>query len=95
MHSIFEWMYQLRLDPAVPGSQAMMHASHWAAWASPIAGFFTLKLDVLAVGAVLLARLGHPGLLAGFCVLALVGAVAGWRLVLALRRGSHASMTTS
>ncbi len=86
VHSIFEWMYQLRLDPAVPGSQAMMHASHWAAWASPIAGFFTLKLDVLAVGAVLLARLGHPGLLAGFCVLALVGAVAGWRLVLALRR---------
>lgn len=86
VHSIFEWMYALRLDPSVPGPQAMMNASHWAAWASPIAGFFTLKPDVLAVGALLLARLGHPGLLVGFGVIALVGAAAGWRLVLALRR---------
>jgi hypothetical protein len=85
VHSIFEWMATLRLDPAVPGPRAMMHASHWAAWASPIAGFFTLKLDVLAAGAVLLARLGHPGLLVCFGVIALIGLVAGWRLVLALR----------
>jgi len=90
LHSIFEWMYQLRLDPAVPGPRAMMHASHWAGWASPIAGYFALKLDVLAVGAVLLARLGHPGLLMGFVVIALVGAAAGWRLAVALARAARA-----
>ncbi len=86
VHSIFEWMAQLRLDPAVPSTRAMMHASHWAAWASPIAGFFRLKLDVLAAGAVLLAKLGHPGLLVGFGVIAVIGLVAAWRLALALRR---------
>lgn len=76
LHSIFEWM---------ASSGATMHASHWAAWASPVAGYFTLKLDVLAAGAVLLARLGHPGLLVVFVAVALVGAAAAWRLGVALR----------
>lgn len=76
LHSIFEWM-------ATSGASA--HASHWAAWASPVAGFFTLKPDVLAAGALLLARLGHPGLLGVFVVIALVGAAAAWRLGAAMR----------
>ncbi|MBA3547395.1 MAG: hypothetical protein H0T76_12985 [Nannocystis sp.] len=85
VHSIFEWMWQLRLDPALFGPGVMMHTSHWAAWASPIAGFFTLKLDVLAVGAMTLAQLGHPGLLVGFVAIALVAGGAAWRLAAALR----------
>jgi len=85
VHSIFEWMWQLRLDPKFAAPGAMTHASHWAPGASPVAGFFALKLDVLAVGAVLLARLGHPGLLAVFVAIALVGVAAAWRLAAALR----------
>lgn len=84
LHSIFEWMWLLLSDPRM-GGRPLMPVSHWEAWASPIAGYFAIKLDVLAVGAVLLARLGHPGLLTGFLVVAVVGVVAGWRLVQALR----------
>lgn len=86
LHSIFEWMWLLVSDPRLAG-RGVMSVSHWEAWASPIAGYFVIKLDVLAVGAVLLARLGHPGLLIGFGVVAIVGGVAGWRVVLALRSG--------
>jgi len=85
LHSIFEWMWQLRLDPALQAPGLRMHASHWWAPASPVLGFFTLKLDVLAAGAVLLAQLGHPGLLTVFAGIAAVGVAAGWRLVAALR----------
>lgn len=84
LHSIFEWMWTLLSDPRV-GGRGVMTVSHWEAWASPIAGYFGLKLDVLAVGAVLLARLGHPGLLICFLLVGVVGVVAGWRVVQALR----------
>lgn len=84
LHSIFEWMWLLVADPRV-GSRGVMSVSHWEAWASPLVGYFAIKLDVLAVGAVLLARLGHPGLLIGFGVVAVIGAVAGWRVLRALR----------
>ena len=85
LHSIFEWMWLLVADPRV-GSRGVMPVSHWEAWASPIVGFFAIKLDVLAVGAVLLARLGHPGLLGCFLVVAVVGVIAGWLVLRALRR---------
>ena len=84
LHSIFEWMWLLVADPRV-GSRGVMPVSHWEGWASPLVGFFAIKLDVLAVGAVLLARLGHPGLLVCFAVVAVVGVVAGWKLLQALR----------
>ena len=84
LHSIFEWMWLLVADPRV-GSRGVMSVSHWEAWASPLVGYFAIKLDVLAVGAVLLARLGHPGLLIGFVVVAVIGVVAGWKVVRALR----------
>lgn len=83
LHSIFEWMWQLLSDPRVAG-RGVMPVSHWAPWASPIVGYFNLKPDVLALGAVLLARLGHPGLLAIFVGVALVGLAAGGRVCRAL-----------
>ncbi len=84
LHSIFEWMWLLVADPRV-GSRGVMPVSHWEPWASPLVGFFAIKLDVLAVGAVLLARLGHPGLLALFAGLAGVGVWAGYRVLRELR----------
>jgi hypothetical protein len=84
VHSIFEWMWRLLSDPRV-GDRGLMHVSHWAPWASPIAGFAELRPDVLALGSMLLASLGHPGLLLGFVAIAVVAVVAGWRVVSALR----------
>ncbi len=84
VHSIFEWMWELMSDPRV-GDRGLMHVSHWEAWASPIAGFAGLRPDVLALGSILLAKLGHPGLLLGFAAIAAVGIVAAWRVVGALR----------
>lgn len=85
-HSIFEWMWTLMRDARLEG-RPYLEVSHAAPWASPIAGFFALKPDVLAVGALALARLGHPGLMIGFMVVAGVGAVGAvgvgralWRL---------------
>jgi hypothetical protein len=86
VHSIFEWMWRLLHHPDVPGDGAYLEVSHWAAWASPIAGFFTLaQTDVLALGAVRLARLGHWGLLAAFAAVAAAGLAAAVRLARALR----------
>lgn len=85
VHSIFEWMWRLSLDRGI-GERGYMDVSHWEAWASPLAGFSTLQVDVLAVGAIRLARLGHPGLLGLFAGVALIGAVALARLGWALRR---------
>lgn len=88
VHSIFEWMWELWRDPVLAARANYLDVSHWEAWASPIAGFATLaKVDVLAVGAVTLARLGYPGLLAVFVAVGAVGLVALARVVRALRRG--------
>ncbi len=84
LRSIFEWMWRLVADPRV-GARGVMHVSHWEAWASPIVGYAQLKTDVLAVGAALLWEHGHPGLLCVFAAVAIVGLVAGWRVVRALR----------
>ena len=84
VHSIFEWMWRLVSDPRV-GDRGLMHVSHWEPWASPIAGFTEVGPDVLALGSILLWRLGHPGLLTGFVVIAAIGVAAGWRVVRALR----------
>lgn len=75
-HSIFEWMSALLDDPRLGGGPYLA-ASHYAWWASPIAGFSRLKVDVLAVGAWRLAWLGHPGLFVGFAGVLAVG-VAAW-----------------
>lgn len=76
-HSIFEWMWTLMRDARLEG-RPYLEVSHSAPWASPIAGFFGLKMDVLAVGALALARLGHVGLLLGFVAVAGFG---GWGAV--------------
>lgn len=77
--SMFEWMWRLMLDPRA--AEGYLDVSHWAAWASPYAGFWAQKPDVLALGAVQLARLGHPGLLVGFVAVALGGLAALVRVV--------------
>ena len=87
LRSIFEWMFRLWFDPALSAGEATMNVAHWAAWASPIAGFFTIKPDVLSFGAMLLAEHGHPGLLGVFGAIALVGVAAAWRVLRALARG--------
>ena len=43
------------------------------------------KASTVGVGAVLLARLGHPGLLVLFAVLAVIGVLAGYRVLRALQ----------
>lgn len=78
-HSIFEWMWTLMRDPRLAG-RPYLEVSHWEAWASPIAGFVRLKADVLASGALALARLGHPGLAVGFAGVAAIGAAGWWRV---------------
>lgn len=82
VHSIFEWMARLMVSL---GGEGYMEASHWEAWASPIVGFAGQPVDVLAVGAVRLARLGYPGLMLVFVAIAAVGVVALVRVVRALR----------
>jgi hypothetical protein len=73
-HSIFEWLFRLMADPRLDG-RSYLEVSHVSPWASPIAGFWSLEPDVLALGAIRLAKLGHPGLLVGFVAVALVGIV--------------------
>lgn len=81
VHSIFEWMWRLSLDPRVAGEgNDYLKAAHWEGWASPIVGFWGIKWDVLALGAVRLARLGHEGLVIVFGVVAVIGAAALGRL---------------
>ncbi len=87
LRSIFEWMFRLFFDAALSLGEGTMPSSHWTPWASPIAGFFTIKLDVLAAGAMLLAEHGHPGLLLVFVAIAAIGGVAAWRLARAIARG--------
>lgn len=71
VHSIFEWMWKLALDPRVVGQS--LGVIHWTLWGSPIVGFAGLKVDMLSRGAVLLAGLGHSGLLAVFAGVAVAG----------------------
>jgi len=71
VHSIFEWMWRLALDPRVVGQT--LWVTHWTLWGSPIVGFSGLKVDMLSRGAVQLARLGHSGLLVAFIGVAVVG----------------------
>lgn len=82
VHSIFEWMWRV----GVAVGDGYMDASHWQVWASPIVGFASIPVDVLAVGAVRLARVGYPGMLTVFGIIAVVGLVSLVRLVRALRR---------
>ncbi len=83
--SIFEWMWLLVANPAV-GERGVMYVSHWMWWASPIVGYAGLKPDVLALGAALLWKHGHPGLLLGFLGVAGIGVGAGVVVMRALRR---------
>lgn len=76
--SIFEWMLTLTNDPRAAGRA--LEVSHFEPWASPIAGFAQLQPDVLALGAIKLARLGHPGLLVGFALVGIVGVIAAVRV---------------
>lgn len=84
-HSIFEWMLAVIADPRVADG-TYREVSHFEPWASPIAGFVQLQPDVLALGAVKLARVGHPGLLAVFGAIALAGVAAGGAVARALWR---------
>lgn len=89
-HSIFEWMWTLMRDPRLEG-RPYLEVSHAAPWASPIAGFVGLKPDVLALGALALARLGHPGLLwifAGVAALGLAAAAVVGRALWRARAGA-------
>lgn len=83
-HSMFEWMMRLTGDPRAQGQ--MLAVSHFAPWASPIAGFWQLQPDVLALGAIRLARLGHWGPLLGFAVVGTIGAGAAMRVAQVLWR---------
>lgn len=85
-HSIFEWMSALMRDERL-GGRPYLEVSHVAPWASPIAGFFALKVDMLSVGAWRLALLGHPGLLVGFLAVGALGLAGALRVARALRRG--------
>ena len=89
LYSIFEWMFKLSIDPEIAASGLrMIDASHWWPSASPIAGFHTLGVDVLLVGAVHLAERGEPTLLAAFAVVLAVGLAAAVILIRDLVRAS-------
>jgi hypothetical protein len=85
-HSIFEWLFRLMADPRLDG-RPYLEVSHTAPWASPIAGFCSLEPDVLALGAIRIATLGHVGLLIGFVAIAVIGVAAAVVVARALRRG--------
>lgn len=83
IHSIFEWMWQVAsLDTP---ELTYTVRSHWFLDASPLWGFFGLKTDLLSMGAVRLARHGHPGFAWVFGALAVLGCWSAWRLASALR----------
>ncbi len=82
LFSIFEWMVHLSREPALSSHEALMHASHWQWSATPWAGFHTLQVDMLSVGAWRLAERGHWGLMV---IVAVVGLVAIAALVVLLR----------
>ncbi len=82
LFSIVEWMFHLSRDPAIRSQVPYMQASHWWPSASPLAGFYTLKVDVLSVGAWRLAERGHWGLVlifAAIAALAVGASIALWR----------------
>ncbi|MBX7078483.1 MAG: hypothetical protein K1X88_04780 [Nannocystaceae bacterium] len=84
LHSIFEWMLQL----TTTGTPQMnyLRRSHWLPQAHPVVGFLSLPVDTLGAGALRLARHGHSGPLLLLAAIAAAGAVAAWRLAVALRR---------
>lgn len=99
LFSIFEWMFHLSRDPAIRSQVPYMQASHWWLSASPLAGFYTLKVDMLSVGAWRLAERGHWGLLvifAGIATTAVGASIMLWRtLRRTLRQTPMTSPTTS
>ena len=74
-YSIFEWMWRVSLNPAF-NNDSFMDASHWRPLASPYAGFYTLKPDMLSLGAQRLAKFGHGSLRLVFLAIAALGVVA-------------------
>jgi hypothetical protein len=89
LYSILEWMIHLSRDPAVRAFGSVSDASHWWWSASPLAGYHTLKVDVLSVGAWRLAQRGHWGLLVIFACIAAAGLGAAAVIVRTLRRRPH------
>lgn len=86
-YSIFEWMFKLSVDPEISASgQRMIDLSHWWPSASPLAGYHTLKTDLLIVGAGHLAERGDPSLLIAFGFVGALGLAAAVVLVRALIR---------
>lgn len=84
MHSIFEHM--LRVSAAGSDASPYLHRSHWWPSQSPIAGFFSLRPDMLSVGALDIRRHGHPGLAWVFGGVVAVAALAAVALGAAVRR---------
>jgi len=90
LFSIFEWMLLLSREPELSAHGALMDASHWQWGASPLAGFHTLKVDMLSVGAWRLAERGHWGLMAIFllvCAVVISAAVSLWRTLSSVEEG--------
>ncbi|MEZ4450240.1 MAG: hypothetical protein R3B09_12255 [Nannocystaceae bacterium] len=86
-YSIFDWMFRLSVDPGIQAAGIrMIDASHWWPSASPIAGYHTLKPDILAVGAAALAERGEPTLLWVFYGVGVIGLVAAAVILRALLR---------
>ena len=75
---------------SIIGGARYMEAAHWDIRASPLVGFFSLKPDMLSLGALRLDSLGHPGLLLVFKIIAALGIVALAVLVWELGRVSAA-----
>ena len=86
LFSIVEWMFRLSRDPAIRSQVHYVQASHWWPAASPFAGFYTLKVDMLSVGAWRLAKRGHWGLSVIFAAIAAMAVGASIMLWRTLRR---------
>ncbi len=80
-HSIFEHMVNISRGRM---TAEYLHISHWQPAASPIVGFWGLKVDTLSHGALQLSRHGHSGLLMVFAAVAGVAVVAAVVLARAL-----------
>lgn len=84
LHSIFEWM--LRLTTTGTPGFSYLRRSHWLAGASPLVGFFSLRVDTLSAGALRLAAVGHAGFAGLFAGLGAAFAAASAMVVAGLRR---------
>lgn len=88
LHSIFEWM--LHLTTTGSPEFSYIERSHWLPGSSPLAGFWSLRLDTLSTGAVAIAKHGHAGLLWIFAGIGAWGLVAGALLLVTLCRRTTA-----